>query len=60
MAGREMTLEGVIGELRELNRQRTGDLIKELGAHGGALSPEQQKKLSDVERAQSAVTSDSK
>jgi predicted metalloendopeptidase len=34
---------GVIGELRELNRQRTGDLIKELRAQGKGPDPEQQK-----------------
>src|SRR5579862_95393 len=34
---------GVIGELRELNRQRTAELIKGLGAQGKALDAEQQK-----------------
>ena len=34
---------GVIAELRELNQQRTADLIKEVSAKGGRLSPEERK-----------------
>jgi putative endopeptidase len=34
---------GVTGEMRELNRQRTADLIRDLGAQGKALGPEQRK-----------------
>ena len=34
---------GVIAELRELNQQRTADLVKEVSAKGGSLGPEARK-----------------